>query len=264
MNGVLRVTVGEKGLSKAITIIALSCFLVAGAAVTSILSRESMSAPEAQPAPVVKSPIANRETKQDRLSVISLAQASMPPATRSPSPTDVLRQAYASSSAADVEAAKAVEVLARVAPQALSEPQVATTQSVTPQQAALPDAAPPQAAAPQPAKPKAAAKPAPQKSYALLSDVQIAGIKERLKLSSSQESYWPGVETALHAIARKIHAEKLSNPSATAAQLDPDCAEVQQLKSAAMPLLFQLREDQKDEVRKLARVIGLEKVASAI
>jgi len=255
----------ENGLSKAITIIALSCVLVAGASITSILFRESMGAPEAQPAPVVKSPITNREAKQDRLSVISLAQASVPPApTRSLSPTDVLRQAYASSSAADVEAAKAVEVLARVAPQPSTEPQVATTQSVTPQQAALPDAAPPQAAAPQPAKPKAAAKPAPQKSYALLSDVQIAGIKERLKLSSSQESYWPGVETALHAIARKIHAEKLSNPSATAAQLDPDCAEVQQLKSAAMPLLFQLREDQKDEVRKLARIIGLEKVASAI
>jgi hypothetical protein len=223
-----------------------------------------MGAPEAQPAPVVKSPIANREAKQDRLSVISLAQASVPPApTRSLSPTDMLRQAYASSSAADVEAAKAVEVLARVAPQPSTEPQVATTQSVTPQ-AALPDATMPQAAAPQPAKPKAAAKPAPQKSYALLSDVQIAGIKERLRLSSSQESYWPGVETALHAIARKIHTEKLSNPSATAAQLDPECAEVQQLKSAAMPLLFQLREDQKDEVRKLARIIGLEKVASAI
>jgi hypothetical protein len=39
---------------------------------------------------------------------------------------------------------------------------------------------------------------------------------------------------------------------------------VQQLKSAAMPLLFQLRDDQKEEVRKLARVIGLDKVASAI
>jgi ABC-type transporter Mla MlaB component len=218
-----------------------------------------MSAPEAQPAPVVKSPIANRESKQDRLSVISLAQASVPPVTRSLSPTDVLRQAYASSSAADVEAAKAVEVLSRVAPQALSEPQVATTQSVTPQ-AELPLAT--QAA--QPARPKVAAKPAPQKSYALLSDVQIAGIKERLKLSTSQESYWPGVETALRAVARKIHAAKLSDPSATAAQLDPDCEEVQQLKSAAMPLLFQLREDQKDEVRKLARIIGLEKVASAI
>jgi hypothetical protein len=251
-------------LSKAITIIALTCFLVAGAAVTSILSRGSMSAPEAQPATVVKSPISNREAKQDRLSVISLAQASVPPApTRSLSPTDVLRQAYASSSAADVEAAKAVEVLARVAPQPSTEPQVATTQSVMPQ-AALPDAETPQTLAPQPAKPKVAAKPAPQKSYALLSDVQIAGIKERLRLSSSQESYWPGVETALRAVARKIHAAKLSDPSATAAQLDPDCQEVQQLKSAAMPLLFQLREDQKDEVRKLARIIGLEKVASAI
>jgi ABC-type transporter Mla MlaB component len=49
-----------------------------------------------------------------------------------------------------------------------------------------------------------------------------------------------------------------------ATAIDPDSEEVQQLKSAAMPLLFQLREDQKDEVRKLARVIGLDKVASAI
>jgi hypothetical protein len=39
---------------------------------------------------------------------------------------------------------------------------------------------------------------------------------------------------------------------------------VQQLKSAAMPLLWQLRDDQKDEVRKLARMIGLDRVASAI
>src|SRR5262249_53666396 len=160
--------------------------------------------------------------------------------------TDVLRQAYASSSAADIEAAKAVQALPRVAPQ-MDAPAPA-----------------PQTAAPEPAKSKAASKPAPQKSYALLSDVQIAGIKERLKLSASQESYWPGVETALRAVARKIHAARQANPSATAAQLDPDCEEVQQLKSAAMPLLFQLREDQKDEVRKLARIIGLEKVAAAI
>jgi len=46
--------------------------------------------------------------------------------------------------------------------------------------------------------------------------------------------------------------------------IDPDAEEVQQLKSAAMPLLFQLREDQKREVRQLARLIGLEKVASLI
>jgi hypothetical protein len=129
---------------------------------------------------------------------------------------------------------------------------------------AMPKIATPAAAAPAPPKPKIVVKPAPQKSYALLSDAQIAGIKDRLRLSSSQESYWPSVETALRNVARKINAERLSNPHAGAAPLDPDCEEVQQLKSAAMPLLFQLRDDQKDEVRKLARIIGLEKVASAI
>ena len=103
-----------------------------------------------------------------------------------------------------------------------------------------------------------------QKNYTLLSDVQIAGIKERLKLSPDQESYWPGVEKSLRAIARKMHATKQSDPAAGAPPIDPDWDEVQQLKSAAMPLLFQLREDQKREVRTLARIIGLEKVASMI
>lgn len=231
-------------MSKAITIIALTCFLVAGAAITSILCRESLSVGDAEtPTPVVKSPIANRESKQDRLSVISLAQASFEPTQNIRSATEILRQAYASTGPADVEAAKAFAAL----PPPVVQPAPA-----------------PVVAPPQPEKPKAAAKPAPQKSYALLSDAQIAGIKERLRLSSSQESYWPSVESALKAVAHKINIARLSNPHATAAQLDPDCAEVQQLKSAAMPLLFQLREDQKDEVRRLARIIGLEKVAAAI
>jgi hypothetical protein len=120
------------------------------------------------------------------------------------------------------------------------------------------------AAAVAPAKPKVAAKPQPQKTYSLLSDVQIAGIRDRLKLSSSQEYYWPSVETALRNVVRKISANKLSNPHAPGVPIDPNCDEVQQLKSAAMPLLFQLRDDQKEEVRKLARIIGLEKVAQQI
>lgn len=222
-------------MTKAITIIALSCFLVAGAAVTSILSRETMQATEAAvPASVAVSPVANRETKQDRLTVTRIALATSEPrqvATWS----EPLRQAYASSGPAEAEAAKAV--------------------------AALPQVAPPPAP---PVKPKVAAKPPAQKSYALLSDAQIAGIKERLKLSTDQESYWPPVEQALKAMARKIHAARQTDPNATAAQLDPDSAEVQQLKSAAMPLLFQLRDEQKEEVRKLARIIGLDKVAAAI
>jgi hypothetical protein len=223
-------------LNKAITIIAMTCLLVAGAAVTSILNRDSV--PEAglgtQP-PVVNSPVvANRDTKADKLTVMGLALASLEPPQTTASLTEPLRQAYAASSPADIEAAK----------------------TVTPPPALL-------LAPPPPAKPKAASKPAPQKSYALLSDVQIAGIKERLRLSASQESYWPAVETALRAVARKIHATRQTDPNA-GPPIDPDSAEVQELKSAAMPLLFQLREDQKDEVRKLARIIGLEKVAAQI
>jgi hypothetical protein len=245
-------------LSKAITIIALTCFLVGGVAVTSILSRQSMGASEeTTPAPVVKDPVANRAAKQDRLTVISLAQASFEP-QQATAATEVLRQAYASTSPADVEAAKAIAALSRTAPVVAPVPMTAPAPMTT----SAPDVE--SALQPEPAKPKAASKPAPQKSYALLSDAQIAGIKDRLRLSSSQEYYWPSVETALRNVARKINADRLSNPHATAAQLDPDCEEVQQLKSAAMPLLFQLREDQKDEVRKLARIIGLEKVAAAI
>jgi ABC-type transporter Mla MlaB component len=72
------------------------------------------------------------------------------------------------------------------------------------------------------------------------------------------------VESALRVVARKIRATRQANPAAAGAPMDPDSAEVSQLKSAAMPLLVQLREDQKREVRMLARIIGLEAVASQI
>jgi hypothetical protein len=212
------------------TIIALTCFLIVGAAATSILGRDSV--PEARSvitAASVKGPVSNRESKNDRLAVATMALAAFePPQTAGLS--EPLRQAYAAATPADI-----------------AMPKIAAP-------AALP-------AAP---KPKLAAKPALQKSYALLSDVQIAGIKERLKLSSDQESYWPAVESALRAVARKIQATRKTDPSAAGAPIDPDAEEVQQLKSAAMPLLFQLREDQKQEVRTLARIIGLERVASMI
>jgi hypothetical protein len=208
------------------------CFLVVGVAAASILGRDSVPAagPEAA-SPVVQGPVANRENKKDRLSITMALAVYEPPQTVA-ALSEPLRQAYASSSPVDIEAPKII-----TAPEAVS-------------------------LAPQ--KPKAASKPAPQKTYALLSDEQIAGIKERLKLSASQESYWPAVESALRAVARKIHATRQTAPNATGTPIDPDAEEVQQLKSAAMPLLFQLREDQKREVRALARLIGLENVASMI
>lgn len=221
-------------MTKVISIIALTCFLVVGAAAVSILGRDSV--PQAgleMDSPAGKNPVSNKESKKDKLAVnVTMALAAFEPPQAAAGPAESLRQAFASTNPSDIAAPAVAAPLA---------------------QASLP-----------PPKPKAAAKPQVQKSYALLSDVQIAGIKERLKLSSAQESYWPPVESALRAVARKIHATRQANPSTTGTPIDPDAAEVQQLKSAAMPLLFQLREDQKREVRSLARIIGLEKVASMI
>ena len=219
----------ESFLTRAITIVALTCMLVVGAAATAILSRDSVpfAGYELASTPVTKSPVSNKENKQDRLEVATLALAAFEPQQTTAALSEPLRQAYASTAPGDIGMPKVT------APAA-------------------------------PAKPKAASKPQPQKNYALLSDIQIAGIKERLKLSSAQESYWPPVETALRAVARKIHAKRQADPNAGGMPIDPEAEEVQQLKSAAMPLLFQLREDQKSEVRSLARIIGLEKVAAMI
>jgi hypothetical protein len=223
----------ESGLTKAIAILAMSCLLIAGAAATSLLGRADLPAATAEMTPpAAPTPVSNKAAKNDRLAVggsVVLASAEAAPI---PNPTESLRQAFASSAPADIEAAR-------------------TTAAVGSQMA--------------PAKPKPVAKPAPPKPYALLSDAQIAGIKQRLRLSSDQEYYWPAVESALRAVARKIHATRRADPNlAGAPPIDPEAAEVQQLKSAAMPLLFQLREDQKQEVRTLARLIGLEKVAAQI
>ncbi|WP_431206361.1 hypothetical protein ACQ86E_17085 [Bradyrhizobium betae] len=237
-------------MSKAITIVVLTCFLVLGAATTAILGRDSVPSVSAemisQDSP--KSPLAtNRAAKADRLvPTLALASAAIEPLvqvsadklSQTPVLTEPLRQAFAAATPADFPMPKAS---VNEAPAAAEPPVVEA-----------------------PAKPKVAARPQPQKHYSLLSDVQISGIRDRLKLSSSQEYYWPSVETALRNVVRKISANKLSNPNAPGVPIDPNCDEVQQLKSAAMPLLFQLRDDQKEEVRKLARIIGLEKVAQQI
>jgi hypothetical protein len=243
----------ETFLTRAMTIVALTCFLVVGAAATSILGRDSVPLARFELASAstssIQAPVSNRENKKDKLAVVSQALAAFEqvrtePVQTVPALNESLRRAYASTSPADLGV-----------PQALGMPQ-----------AIAPSAAPATATAALSPKPKAVLppKPQPQKNYALLSDIQIAGIKERLKLSSAQESYWPPVENALRAVARKIHAGRQANPNAGGMPIDPEAEEVQQLKSAAMPLLFQLREDQKSEVRSLARIIGLEKVASMI
>jgi hypothetical protein len=219
-------------LTRTLTLLVLGCLLLAGVAVASMFGRDS--APElashtGQSAiPVTRGPVANRDGKTDRLWPTALL-AALKPGDGAPA-SDQLRRAFVHDGTAEL-------------------PRNATT---------LPPIVVPQPTA----RPKAIAKNAGHKDYTLLSDAQISAIKGRLNLTPSQDAHWPNIELALRAIARKMHDSK---PSAgNVAAIDPDSAEVQQLKSAAMPLLFQLREDQKREVRALARIIGLDKVAAAI
>ena len=231
----------ESYLSKVVTIIALTCFLVVGAAAAAILGRDSVpAAGVAASVPPASAPaiVSNREGKADKLTVAALAPDPVAAELTGAISPASLRPTVAAVPAVEIEASK--------------ETSKETSKELS------------RATEPAPPKPKpVVAKPPVQKTYSLLSDAQIAGIKERLQLSSEQEYYWPAVENALRAVARRLHATRQSDPNA-AAHIDPDSAEVQQLKSAAMPLLFQLREDQKREVRQLAHLIGLEKVAAMI
>ena len=62
-------------MTKAITILALTCFLVGGAAVTTILARGGVpdAGADVTAAVIESSVVANRESKQDKLTVTRLA-----------------------------------------------------------------------------------------------------------------------------------------------------------------------------------------------
>ncbi|ABE38211.1 conserved hypothetical protein [Rhodopseudomonas palustris BisB5] len=244
-------------MTKAATLLALVCVLIAGASAATILARESV--PAAGPAfamAAVEGPVANRESKADRLARTSAAaDAPIAPEDAAPAQDDGQQLAAEEPAASQkpVQLAYAADDVSGLAVGAMPDQadRAANSAPVT--------KLPPVIATAPAQKPKPAAKPKPP---ALLSDAQITQIKGRLNLSSSQEYFWPSVEQALRAIGRKLHATRVADSGPP--PIDPDSAEVQQLKYAAMPLLFQLREDQKQEVRKLARAMGLEQVAQQI
>ena len=135
-------------------------------------------------------------------------------------------------------------------------------------------AAEPAAAAPDPKKPQAVAalaaapeKPkrqTPPEASNMLNDGAIAGLKTRLRLTEDQLEYWPAVESALREVARTQLRHTSKHAQTGKVNIDVNSPEVQKLVWAAMPLLMRLRADQKSEVRKLARIMGLEQVAAQI
>ena len=113
-------------------------------------------------------------------------------------------------------------------------------------------------AAPRPAHYAARGRP-----NAVLNDAQIATIKKRLRLTPDQEQMWPAVEVALRNMSYSKKQPNASSPAARQlASIDPEGADVQNLKSAAFPLLMSFNNEQKREVRSIVQVIGLDKLAS--
>ena len=78
-------------------------------------------------------------------------------------------------------------------------------------------------------------------------------------LTSDQVEYWAAVEAALRDVVR-TQLRGTRHAVAGKVNIDTNAPEVQKLIWAAMPLLMRLREDQKSEVRKLARVIDRKRV----
>ena len=106
--------------------------------------------------------------------------------------------------------------------------------------------------------------PAPARHQArpgyMFDDTQLASIKRRLNLTPDQEEMWPAVAAALHNIG--IEREREARARGTAGEINPDSPQVQDLKSAAIPLIMSFSDEQKDEVRTLARGMGLNQLAS--
>jgi hypothetical protein len=104
--------------------------------------------------------------------------------------------------------------------------------------------------------------PAANRGY-ILDDAQIASIKTRLHLTPDQERMWPAVEAALRNMAYKRTQQAAARSGARNVQAAAiDAEAVEGLKSAAVPLIMSFSSEQKDEVRSLAHVMGLDQLAS--
>ena len=102
----------ETFLTKTMSIVALICFLVVGAAATVILGRDSItvalpqlafaSVASVQTPAAVQARVSNKENKKDRLAVVSYALAAYESPQTTAALSEPLRQAYASTAPADI------------------------------------------------------------------------------------------------------------------------------------------------------------------
>ena len=155
-----------------------------------------------------------------------------------------------------------VEKSATLAPERLV--QTASLEAIAPSAANAADLSPRPAAGAAARPPAAAARPtAASRVGYILDEAQIASIKTRLHLTPDQERMWPAVEAALRNMAYKRTQQAAARGTARnvqAAAVDPEA--VEGLKSAAVPLIMSFSSEQKEEVRSLAHVMGLDQLTS--
>jgi hypothetical protein len=185
----------------------------------------------------------------------------MPMAPQAPLPQTQVSQPQipqtqsAPDAAADASTAS-VPMQVATAEETAAAPQPVAPQSIAPQAMAPRAIAPKLVAAPV----RRSERPSERPGY-MLNEAQIASIKQRLHLTPDQEEMWPAVEAALRKLAyTKAHQHGASGTQV--AEAGPDNADVQDLKSAAIPLLMSFNTEQKDEVRSIVHVMGLDQLAN--
>ncbi len=96
---------------------------------------------------------------------------------------------------------------------------------------------------------------------AKIADVNIGQIKGQLKLTAAQQPLWARVEAVLRSIAREQAQDELvgflRRVGRGAVSIAFDGTVTQRIKSAALPLLASLSEEQKATVRRLAERMGI-------
>jgi hypothetical protein len=175
------------------------------------------------------------------------------------------RVQMASAEDADMSAATVLNTVAQTASPTASPWPASPTSAPASKPAPSAAVAPPPA--PQAAKVAAVVPRRPaveQRPGYVLNDAQIASIKERLHLTPGQEEMWPAVEAALRNVAythpQQPRGRVVPAGTTQTAAVDPEA--VQNLKSAAVPLIMSFNTEQKDEVRNLVHVMGLDQLAS--
>lgn len=161
----------------------------------------------------------------------------------------------------------AVEPNPQPPPPPAPAPAPAVVAALPPTAPDLPPAVPsaPMAASPVMPKPPTPQKPKPpivnHRYDGVLTVAEISKIRSALRLSPDQEPYWPSVASVLREVGRR-QMEQVDAGQKPSFDLPNDLSS--RLYSAVMPLLGTLREDQKEVVRRRAKTLGLDSVASFI